>query len=142
MGIQAFGFKLVAGGSLVKPDGTGTTTFVNFLLSLFNRTGAGTGTPNVASGLTVIAGTPFVIGADWNQFTTVPAGGQAQLPALPVGTDCIIYNDAAAHSLGILPQPTVQIDALGAGAAYTLAHAKMQWFRSVTPTLIHSSQYG
>lgn len=142
MGITAYAYAFMRGQALVGQGGQATVSFQNFLLALFNRTGAGSGNPNVAAGLVVVAGTAFIIAADWNEFTTVPNGGVAQLPALDVGSDCIVFNDAAANALSVAPQAGVQIDTLGIGVGYALAAGKMQWFRAVTPTLIKSMQLG
>ncbi len=148
MGIIAYPRKLPAPKQVVaNDDGSVTNDYRYLLLALYNATGQGDGVPSVDSGpngtgAIVSATAPYVIAADWTLFVTVPVGGQAQLPNLPVGCDAIIFNDDGAHALGVLPQSTVQIDALGLGNAYSLAHAKMQWFRQVTPTLIHSMQLG
>jgi hypothetical protein len=112
------------------------------LVALFNRTGQGAGSPIIKSGLAVVGGAVFPIIGDWNQFTSVANGGIAQLPAMSAGGDCIIWNDDPANALSITPQNAVEIDVLGVNAGYMLAAGKMQWFRQVTPTLIHSMQLG
>ncbi len=120
-----------------------TKDFRYLLIALWNRTGAGDGVPNIQAGQTVVSGTPFNIVGDWNEFTTVPASSAiAVLPVLVPGTDCIVFNDDASHSLSVQPQPNIQIDALGNGVGYSLAAGKMQWFRCVTTTLIKSMQLG
>jgi hypothetical protein len=112
------------------------------LLALWSRTGHGDGTPTIGPGLAINDATVvFNITNDWNEFTAVPPGGACQLPQMAVGTDCIIWNDGA-NSLSVQPQRAAQIDALGAGAGYSLAAGKMQWFRCITPTQIKSMQLG
>jgi len=111
------------------------------ILALLNRTGGSSGAPSVGVGLTVIAGTPFNIVNDWNEFDTVPSGGIALIPTLNVGAEIIVYNGGA-NGLSVEPQPNMQIDALGLGIGYSLANLKMQIFRCFTPTQIRSMQLG
>ena len=123
--------------------GAFTTAGRNLIQALFLRTGGPPGVPNVQVGLSTITtdGSIFGITGDWNEFDTVAGGGVAQLPDMAVGADCIIYNGGV-NALGILPQPTVQIDAGGVGLEYSLQMSKMQWFRAFTPTQIRSMQLG
>ncbi len=144
MGITAYPRKLPAPKQTVaNDDGSITNDYRYLLLALYNATGQGDGVPNVQAGLAVVAGSIFNIVGDWNQFSSVGNGGAALLPSLVVGTDCIVWNDDGnGFVLTVKPQPSSQIDTLGLGNGYSLPAAKMQWFRQVTPTLIHSMQLG
>lgn len=148
MGITAFPQALPAPKQpLVNQDSSITNDYRQFLLALFNTGGGASGVPSVDAGpnntgAVITAGTAYTLTSDWTWFVTVPSGGQAQLPAMVVGTDAIIFNDDSADAVGILPQSGVQIDALGAGSPYSLAHGKMQVFRCVAPTQLKSMQLG
>jgi hypothetical protein len=124
---------------------------VFLMLALFNRTGGGDGAPTVnvsivAAGTTQATAT--VLGGDWNFVETVPSNSGVILPLFStVGLDCLVWNNNAVNPLNIYPpisnvQP-IQIDALGNNNPYILQpRGKMQWFRSIKPNLIMSTQLG
>lgn len=141
-GIDAFQQNFPQRSALVDTSGVMTNDGKALLLSLWNRTGQGSGAPNVAVGLVADAVNPFGMTADWNEFDTVPVGGIAVIPPLVVGADIIVFNGDPANSLSVVPQRDAQIDALGIGVGYSLAATKMQWFRCWTPSQIRSMQLG
>lgn len=123
----------------VADDDTLTKDFRYLLLALWNRTGQGNGVPTIDPGVSVAGGATYNIIKDWTQFTTVGSGGIAQLPAMAVGTDCIIWNDDTGFALSVRPPAGVLIDLAN---NYSLAVGKMQWFRCISTTLIKSMQLG
>ncbi len=152
MGLQTYAAQFLATPQtpIINPQtNAAVTNFYYMLLALFNRTGQGTGTPLIATGLTAAAsfataqtkGNPALIVNDWSVFNTVASGGVCAVPAVNVGSDFIIWNFGA-HSLAITPQPTQAIDALGLGNPYNLAANKMQWFRCPTTNQMYSMQLG
>lgn len=102
------------------------------LLTLYNRTGAGTGiVPNVSDPL-IAAGASIAdalqLTTDWNLFGTVAAGTGCQILPLKPGNDIQVYNGGA-NALNIYPPTALdQIDALGAGVAYSLPAGKLRIF--------------
>ncbi len=139
-------------GPFVLPDDAfaPTADAVYLLLALFNRTGGSAGGAVVKVGI-VAAGnsqaSAFGLQGDWNYVETVDAGTGVSIPAINVGSDCIVFN-AGANTLSIYPAIVtapalpIQIDALGVNAPYPLAAGKMQWFRMVKPALLTSMQLG
>lgn len=135
---------LQRGEAAVTPNnGAATNDLYYLLLALFNRTGGGDGGVAIGNPLGAVAppGTLPLIQNDWNVFTVVPAGGACQLPPVAVTADFIIWNFGA-NPLAITPQPNQEIDTLGAGAAYSLAVNKMQWFRCTAQNQLLSTQLG
>jgi hypothetical protein len=112
-------------------------------LALFNRTGKSSGAPTIGNDLTAVVApdTLPLIQSDWNIFTAVPNGAAAQVPAVLPGSDFIVFN-VGTSNLAVTPDPSYQIDALGAGRAYDLAPGKMQWFRCTAQNQILSMQLG
>lgn len=119
----------------------------SLFLSLLTRTGGQSGAPNILLAQTVAVAATYDIVGDWTEFTSVGAGGIAQIPTLNagnnfnVGSDFIIQNSGGAN-LSVKPPPTMQIDALGLGVGYALITAKMQWYRVWSTTQIYSMQLG
>ena len=74
----------------------------------------------VATGTTQATALP--LGADNNDFLTVPAGTGALLPAMNPGDDITVYNGGA-NALLIYPPVGGQIKGLGTNAGYSLATA-------------------
>lgn len=130
--------------AIVGPEASATKDLYYLLLALFNRTGQGNGAPIIAVGLTALVpgASPLpIIAADWNEFSTVPAGGACQIPLVAVGSDFIVWNFGA-NVLAVTPQAQQQIDTGGAGRAYNLAAGKMQWFRCTALNQLRSMQLG
>lgn len=145
MGIQIYSEQMPQRQNVAVDSNTFALTkdFWYFLNSIWNRTGKNVGGAIVQVGLvaTVAPATLPMISADWNEFSQVPLNGACQLPALNAGADTIIFNFGA-NPLGVTPDPTQQIDALGLGIAYSLAITKMQWFRCTAQTQLRSMQLG
>lgn len=147
MGLQTFQQAFPSPPTkLVNTDGTQTKDGQYLWLALWNRTGQSVGTPKIAVGLTAaatfaLAQKNALIAADWNEFDTVASGGICAVPIVNVGSDFIVWNFGG-FNLAIAPDPTQQIDALGLGAAYSLAQNKMQWFRCTAQNQLRSMQLG
>lgn len=146
MSIQAFGFNFDVQRTLVDKSGVPTRDGRDFLLSLFNRTGAGTGivpkmglsatnNPLVATG-SVLADS-LQLTADWNLVGTVGAGTGVQILPLKPGNDIQVYN-AGANNLNVYPPGGSQIDALAINQAFVLAPNKLRIFECWTLTQLYS----
>lgn len=117
---------------------------VDFLLALYNRTGAGTGSPNQVTQAPVAAAggtlsTATLLTADWNEVNATANNQGVQIPAAMVpGTDIVVLNTSA-HTVKVYPfNAESQIDALGDGAPYSLAAGDKQTFQCWTPTQLYS----
>ena len=120
---------------------------IDLVLALYNRTGAETGSPNqvtqeavAAAGTTLETATMLTL--DWNEVSPVPANSGVSIPqaALVPGADIVVYNADAANTLNVYPPAAdVQIDALGLGAPYQLAHGVSRTFRCWSPTQFRSA---
>lgn len=134
--------------SLLNANGTLTNAGSRFLLQIYNRTGAGSGFPQVALGLTATGAdqnSALLLAADWNELDTVPNGTGVSIPVIAQGGDIIIWNNGA-NQLSVYPpfsaSMPVQIDALGNNEPYILNANKMQWFRQTNYNQIRSMQLG
>lgn len=130
--------------TFVALDNTLTKDGRYLLLSLYNRTGAGTGLPSVALGI-VAKGSgqtdALPLASDWNSVDTISTGSGVIIPVLAPGADCIVWNGGG-NPLKVYPPVGSKIDALATNAAYSLAVNKMQVFRCLSQTLIRSMQLG
>lgn len=142
MSIQRFAHNFFGADAFTKADGTLMVNASKFLLALWNRTGGGTGIipqvsdPLTATGANVV--TALGLTKDWNNVSDVPTGSGVQLPVMKPGNDCQVKNTGA-HALKIYPaSPDVQIDALGNGAAFSLAAGKLRIFECWTSNQLDS----
>lgn len=135
MSIQSFGYLFVPTRKLVDQNGIPFQDGRDFLLSLFNRTGAGTGIiPKVSAPLTATGAsisTALGLATDWNLVGTVPAGTGVQIMPLQPGNDIQVFNSGA-NALLVYPQANAQIDALGNGVGFSLAPGKLRIFECWT----------
>lgn len=134
-------------GEDILVDRSGRMTQVGrfFWLSLWQRTGNGTGVPmEVDEGLTgtgSAAADALELAKDINVVTTTPASTGCIFPALQPGQIIVVMNHGA-NALAVYPPSDARIDALGLGAAYSLAAGKMQIFWCVSQTQYYSTQLG
>ena len=130
---------------LIEPAGILHRFGLDFLKSLYDRTGGANGTPNVQKQL-VAAGstqsTALLLTGDWNDFGTVASGAGAQIPAQFIqGADVTIHNGGV-NTLLVYPPLGWQIDAFAVNAPYPLPGGKTQVFRGWNNHLIRSTQLG
>lgn len=135
MSIQAFGFNFLGQQNLQFIDPTTgrlTQDARNLLLALWNRTGRGTGIVPIVSDPLTAAGASISdalqLTDDWNYFATVDSGTGCQILPLKPGNDIQVFNGGANLLLVYPPASTDQIDALGAGNAYSLAAGQLRIF--------------
>ena len=151
MGLTLYAYGYDRNRPLVDKQGILVRDGRDLVQALINRTGGGSGGPNVVVGI-VAAGTSqanaTLLTGDWNYVETVPSGTGVLIPALTVGADCIVFN-ADANPLNVYPSLVaaaqggpVQIDALGNNNPYSLSVGKTQWFRQIKPFLLKSMQLG
>jgi hypothetical protein len=91
----------------------------------------------VATGTTQATALP--LGADNNDFLTVPAGTGALLPAMNPGDDITVYNGGA-NALLIYPPVGGQIKGLGTNAGYSLATTPLCYVVCISPLQYVASQ--
>lgn len=136
MSIQAFARNFNASSKLVDDNGIPIGDGRDFLLALFNRTGAGTGiVPKVSDSLVATgASIADALGliTDWNLVGTVAAGTGVQILPLKPGNDIQVYNGGANALLVYPPSALIQIDALGNGIGFSLAPGKLRIFECWT----------
>lgn len=119
---------------------------IDLILALYNRTGAGNGSPNqVAQDLFAAAGDALanapILAFDWNEVSPVNAGEGVALPVamLIPGADIVVFNSGA-NTLRIYPPALdIQIDALGLGIPYQLASGSQRKFSCWSPILLRSA---
>lgn len=144
MGIQSYGTAYDARRRLIDlRSGIPVDDGRDFLLALFNRTGAGTGIvpkvsdPLVAAGATIIDALGLT--GDWNLVATVAAGSGVQILPLKPGNDIQVYN-AGLNNLSVYPPPNGSaIDALGVAAPYVLVPGKLRIFQCWSLTQFYST---
>lgn len=146
MSIQAFNQDFPQPPTPIIDPATGALTRDGryLLLALWNRTGKGTGIVPVVSPALVATGASIAdalqLTNDWNNLGTVAAGAGCQILPLKPGNDIQVYNGGA-NPLAIYPPSALdQIDALGAGAPYSLAAGKLRIFEcwAITPVQLYS----
>jgi hypothetical protein len=128
---------------VINPDGT-LNNASPFLRALFFRTGAGTGLPQVDTGIEADGAsqaTAQLLMADWNSVDTVAGGSGVVMPPLQQGQAVTVLNTSATP-LAVYPPDGFSIDALGVNADYSLAAGKEQTFKCWTLTEIRSTQLG
>ena len=143
MSIQGFSYNYDLRRKLVDQNGVPFQDGRDLLLALFNRTGAGTGiipkvspVPLIATGSTIADALGLV--TDWNLIGIVAAGTGVAIPPLKPGNDIEVFNGGA-NALKVYPfSSTAQIDALGNGAAFSLAPGKLRIFQCWTLSLLIS----
>jgi hypothetical protein len=141
MSFQAFPYTFPTGTFIDTNTGRPTQDWWRFLLSLFNRTGAGDGIgPHVSGALTAQGGsqtTALTLGSDWNNVQNVPAGTGVVIPPLKPGLDIWVFNGAAA-SVNVYPFSGAAIDQLGLNAPFVLAQNRLRCFQCWTTTQLFS----
>ena len=149
MSIQKYPAQFQPTASLVDQNGIPTTSYGRgFFLGLFNRTGQGNGiVPIVSAPLTATGSTianALQLSADWNYVTTVGGGSGVAISSalnLQPGNDIWVFNFGANPLKIYPPNATTIIDALAAGAPYSLANgARSRCFQCLTATQF--SSYG
>lgn len=137
MSIQRFA-QLLFGADAFVDKGTGklTVNAARFILALWNRTGGGTGiVPKVSDPLTATGadvGTALMLKDDWNVITAGANNAGVVMLALKPGNDIQVMNKGP-NTYKVYPfDPAVAIDALGAGAAFSLAPGKLRIFEVMT----------
>lgn len=146
MSIQSYKVQYRPSSPLVDQNGIPTSAYGrSFFTQLYNRTGLGTGivpivsAPLTATGSTIADALQLI--DDWNDVETVAAGtGVAIASALRLqpGNDIWVFNGGA-NALAVYPSdPTVQIDTLGAGVAFSLAAGKLRCFQCWSLTQFRS----
>jgi hypothetical protein len=91
--------------------------------------------------------TSVLVTAKVNRFTTVASGAGTRLPPALSGTSITIYN-AGANALSVFPASAAlggitggdQINALGAGAAYSLTAGNSATYKCITTGQWYASQ--
>ena len=135
MSIQSFGYNFVPTKQLVNSSGIPFNDGRDYLLSLFNRTGGGTGIVPKVSGLFVATGNVLAnslqLTSDWNWVGTTAAGTGVQIPNLKPGNDIQVYNGGA-NALNVYPFGGASIDAGAINAPYVLASGKLRIFECWT----------
>lgn len=116
---------------------------IDLVLSLYNRTGGATGSPNQVTQEPVAAAgnslsTATLLTQDWNTVTATVANQGVQLPSFPPGGDITVYNESAVVVQVYPSDDDVQIDSLGNGQPYALAAGTKQTFQCWTPTQLRS----
>lgn len=112
------------------------------LLSLWQRTGSGPGTPTVGAGLTATgatAATALELGDDINEITTVPSGGGVKLAITQPGEAQWVFNNQGSFSLTVYAPTGSEIDS---NPSYSLATNKAQIFTCIAAGEILSLQLG
>lgn len=135
MSIQSFAYNYNPSRKLVDGNGVPFQDGRDFLLALFNRTGAGTGIipkvtgPLIATGSTIVDS--LQLGSDWNLIGTTPLNSGVQLLPLKPGNDIQVFN-AGANPLNIYPPGGSQIDALAINSPLVLLSGKLRIFECWT----------
>jgi hypothetical protein len=135
--IQSFVYQFFGAIAFIdKATGNLTKDGSRFLLALWNRTGAGTGiVPKVSDPLTATGadvGTALMLKDDWNVITAGANNAGVVMLALKPGNDIQVMNKGP-NTYQVYPfDPAVAIDALGAGAAFSLAPGKLRIFEVMT----------
>jgi hypothetical protein len=141
MSFQAFPYNFPTGSFLDSKTGRPTQDWWRFLLSLFNRSGAGDGiVPQVSGALTAQGSnqtSALTLGNDWNNVQNVPSGSGVVMPSMSPGNDIWVFNSAAA-SVNVYPFSGATIDQLGPNAPFVLAQNKLRCFQCWTTTQLHS----
>ena len=125
-----------------------TVAWLQFLNVLQTRTGGGTGAPQWFpqsvddAGTTQIGAEVLLPGVAF--VAAQGAGAGVQLPAMQAGQFMVVFNTSAGQSTKVYPPAGLgaQINALGADAAFLLAHGKMQFFVFESTTQIYTITLG
>ena len=86
--------------------------------------------------------TAFAIANHITEFSSVPSGTGAVLPAMNVGEIVYIFNDDGANALQVYAPGTATIDGVAAATGVPLTHAKRCAYLQLTATAIISYQLG
>lgn len=146
MSIQHYPGQFIPTSPLVDKNGVPLVGYgKSFFLAIFNRSGMGNGIvpvvsdPLIATGASIADALQLV--KDWNDVETVGTGTGVAIAAalkLQPGNDIWVFNGGA-NALAVYPSdPTVQIDALGAGTPYSLAAGKLRCFQCWSLTQFRS----
>lgn len=101
---------------VIDKTGTLTNPFMAFFRDLYNRTGAGTGTPySVGNNLVATGSTQndaLELINDWNNVTT--GGGKGvRLPAMTMGQTIVVFNFSGSN-VNVYPPSGASLNVLGA----------------------------
>jgi hypothetical protein len=123
-------------GALVDAQGIPTSAYGRgFLQALDVRSGSGTGIVPIVSGPLTATGATVAdslqLAADWNFIAAGAANSGVQIsPLLDLqpGNDIWVFNNTGNNKKVYPPNPQTQIDALGPGVEFDLAHGQLRCF--------------
>lgn len=111
-----------------------------YLLSIINKASSAIPTATVATGLVAKGtnqATALQLSSQWNEVDTVAAGTGVLLSSYDPGQSQAVFNGGS-NPLSVYPPPGMQINALGANAAFSLAAGSRANFNFVSDAQIRT----